>query len=155
ELVKRAQELIPGTTSGQVAEALADGYTAAEIDRALDEVPEHNRKSGNLPVKGWGWIRRTLANFRKQGGAPPKREPPAPPPPARKPAATPEPLAPVTREELADRGPSSRQEGYLGRFNRLRLGGAVRNGQVSPELLGTIPADLLAAPEVAAAGPGA
>jgi hypothetical protein len=75
ELVKRVQELIPGTTPGQIAEALADGYTPAEVDRALDEVPEHNRKPGNLRVQGWGWIRRTLANFRKQGGAPPKRDP--------------------------------------------------------------------------------
>jgi hypothetical protein len=155
ELVQRAQELIPGTTPGQVAEALADGYTPVEVDRALDEVPEHNRKPGNLPVKGWGWIRQTLANFRKQGGAPPKRAPQAPPPPARKPAPKPEPPAPLTPEELADLVAGCRQEGYLGHFHRRQLGGAIRNGQISPQLLVTISADLLAAPEVAAGGSGA
>src|SRR5262249_22720081 len=132
ELVKRAQDLIPGTTPGQVAEALADGYTPVEVDRALDEVPEHNRQPGNLPGKGWGWLRRTLATLRKQGGAPPRREPKAPPRAARKPAPKPEPLNPLTPGELAELVAGCRVAGYLGHFHRLRLGGAVRNGQISP-----------------------
>jgi hypothetical protein len=151
ELVQRAQELIPGTTAGQVAEALADGYTAAEVDRALDEVPEHNRKPGNLRVKGWGWIRRTLANFRKQGGAPPKRELKEPPPARPKPP--PEPSAPpklLSAEQVAELVAACCRLGPEGRFNRIGLGMAIRGGEIPAELMATIPAELLAAPEVTA-----
>jgi hypothetical protein len=153
--VKRAQELILGTTPGQVAEALADGYTPAEVDRALDEVPEHNRKPGNLPVKGWGWIRRTLANFRKQGGAPPKRPTSQPASAAPKPAAEPPgPLPKLLPEELARLIEQSGQPGTLGRLAASQIRRAVHDAQVSPELLGTIPPALLAGSEVPAGGSG-
>jgi hypothetical protein len=153
ELVKRAQELIPGTTPGQVTEALADGYTPAEVDRALDEVPEHNRKPGNLRVKGWGWIRRTLANFRKQGGAPPQREPRPPAPPARK---APEPEAPLPQllpAELAAliaqarEGPIPLRRLAVGQIRR-----ALHDGAIAAELIPTIPGEILAGSEVPAGG---
>jgi hypothetical protein len=156
ELVKRARELIPGTTAGQVAEALAEGYTAAEVDRALDEVPEHNRKPGNLPVKGWGWIRRTLANFRKQGGAPPKREPRPPAPPAPKAPELEAPLPKLLPAELAAliaqtrEGPAPLRRLAVGQIRR-----ALHDGAIPAELIPTIPAAILAGSEVPADGSGA
>jgi hypothetical protein len=152
--VERAQQLIPGTSPGQVAEALAEGHTAAEIDRALDEVPVHNRRPGNLPIKSWGWIRRILANFRRQGGAPPKRENRPPAPPARRPAtAEAAPQLKLLPEQLAALVEQTREgPAPLRKLAASQIRRAVHDGLVPAELMASIPAEILAGLEVPASG---
>src|SRR5262249_42321530 len=107
-------------------------------------------------VKGWGWIRRTLANFRKQGGAPPKREPRPAVSPARKVPEPESPLPQLLPAELAAliaqtrEGPVPLRRLAVGQIRR-----ALHDGTIPAELMATIPGEILAGLEVPAVGSGA
>jgi hypothetical protein len=157
-LVARACGLIPDATPERVGVTIAT-YGGEWVGLALDQAEKRNQKPGKLPVRSWRYVLGILDNWRREGGppAPTTQAPPAPP--ARRPA--PEPAAPpsrLTAEEVADLlarcASAERMTAQLGRVS-LRI--ALREGTISPELLATIPEELLpppAGPEVPGAGPG-
>ena len=146
-LVARACDLIPDATPERVGVTIA-AYGAAWVGLALDQVEKRNRKPNMLPVRSWRFVTKIVENWRKEGGppAPPSEAPPAPPPrrPSPEPAAAPQPL---TAEEVADLlarcASAERMTAHLGRVG-LRI--AMREGAIGPELLATIPGELLAPP---------
>jgi hypothetical protein len=142
-LVERACRLVPLATPGRVAEVVAK-YGAEWVSRALDVVEKRNRKPGNKRVESWGFVLRTLKNWDKEGGPPPDPAPtPTPTAPARK-AAEGGPPHPLTAAEVADlvfacqSGPPSVTQRF-----RARLQLAVEEGSIPPELVATIPPELL------------
>ncbi len=155
-LVARACGLIPDATPERVGVTIAT-YGAEWVGQALDQAEKRNHKPGNLPVRSWRYVLGILANWRREGGppAPTTESPPAPP--SRRPS--PEPAAPpsrLTAEEVADLlarcASPERMTAQLGRVS-LRI--ALREGTIGPELLATIPGELLPPPaglEVPAAG---
>jgi hypothetical protein len=145
-LVKRACRLIAEATPGQVATAI--GEFTAEWDR----VEQRNRTPGKKPVTSWGFVLRILLNRRQEGWTPPE------PKPAPQPAAAPKtPAEPSARpqllsaEEVAGLVAACSRRSALGRLAAVRVRMAVRNGEVPAELVSTIPAEILAGPEVPAA----
>jgi hypothetical protein len=145
ELVARACTLVPDATVGRVAAAVRT-YGADWVRRALGVAEE--RKP---PVKKWRFILGILENWRTEGGLPPEK-PPAPAPAARRAAEPEAPVQPLTAEEVAALVAACSQGGYIGHWNRKMLGVRIRSGLIAPELVGTIPAEILSAPEVAAGG---
>jgi hypothetical protein len=156
-LVARACGLIPDATAERVGVTITT-YGAEWVGQALDQVEGRNRKPNKLPVRSWRFVLGILGNWQREGG-PPAPSPQAPPaPPVRRPA--PEPAAPsrLTTEEVAELvarcASTERMTAHLGRVS-LRM--ALRDGAIGPELLSTIPGELLpppAGPEVPGAGPG-
>lgn len=143
ELVDRACKLVPGATPGRVADVVGT-YGAEWTSRALDRVESRNRKPGNKPVKSWGFVLKTMANWRQEGGPPPEgprpAAPPAAPPP---PKAKPESPEPWTAKGLAQMleqclAPSR----SVSSFARGRVLKAIEDGLIPAELMATIPAEL-------------
>jgi hypothetical protein len=154
ELVDRACRLIPEVTPGQVRTAIGE-YTAEWVSLALDRVEHRNRTPGNKAVRSWGFVLTTLQNRRKEGWTPPAAKPATQPPAARKAFA--EPLAPqplLSAEQLAELVEQSSHRDVLGRLAASQIRRAILDGQVPAELMGSIPAAILAGLEVPAAGSG-
>ena len=152
-LIARACKLIPEASPGEVAHDIGK-YSAESVARALDRVEEVNRTSGRTRVHSWGFVVGILENRRKKGWTPP---PPKPAP--QQPAAAKAPAEPVgpppvlSTEEVAELvGQCRRRDTRTYASVRLRM--ALREGAIPPELLATIPADVLAGLEVPAAGSG-
>jgi hypothetical protein len=144
ELIARACKLVPKATPGRVIDAVAR-YGSVWLARVLDRVEERNRKPGNTPVRSWGFVLNTLANWKKEGGPPPADPAPAKATahPGRRAAEEPPP-APMTAEELAELLELCRagQRDVI-KFSRNQLRKAVASGSVPAELVATIPAELL------------
>lgn len=151
ELVGRACDLIPEATPTWVAAMVRD-FPADWFSRALDQVEARNRKPGNKPVAKRRYVEVTLEGYRSKGG-PPKQVAPTPAPaPARVPtgpslrAVVEAPREPFTAEEVAvfveqwRRGPVA----SLKTIARTNLRAAVEGGRVAPELVATIPPEMLA-----------
>lgn len=146
-LVARACGLIADATADRVGVTIAT-YGVEWVGQALDQVESRNRKPNKLPVRSWRYVLGILGNWRREGGppAPPTQAPPAPP--VRRAAAEPaEPPSRLTAEEVAELvarcESAERMTAYLGRVS-LRI--ALREGAIVPELVATIPAELLAPP---------
>jgi hypothetical protein len=152
-LIDRACKLIPEATPGKVLDAVSV-YGADWVSQALDVAERRpKRKDGNKPVYSWGFVLGTLKNWRREGGPPPEK--PTPAQPAAVPKAPAEPAAPAPKllpEQLAELLAQARQRGILGRLAATQIRMAAAEGRVPPELLATVPAELLVAPEVAAPG---
>jgi hypothetical protein len=147
-LIDRACKLIAEATPGKVLDAVLV-YGADWVSRALDVAEQRpRRKTGNKPVYSWGFVLATLKNWKREDGPPPA-PPPRPPPPPKPAAEAPRPPQLLSAEQVAELVAACSEPGYPGRFNRIRLGVSIRKGEIGPELLATIPAELLAAPEVA------
>ena len=113
---------------------------------ALDRVERRNRKPGNVPVRGFIFVLRTLENWRKEGG-PPAAEPARPTPratPRQTPTSALEPPRRMTAEELAELVARC-QTGDRVSINlaRTTLRMALKLGEIPPDLAATIPADLI------------
>jgi hypothetical protein len=148
-LVTRARALVPDATPKKVADAVAV-YGADWVRRALDVAERRPKKKlGNLAVQEWIYVLGILKNWKEEDGPPPEK----PPQPAAVPRASPEPSAPLPKllpEQLAElvakcsQGPQALRTLAVSQIRR-----AILDDLVPPELLATIPAELLAAPEVA------
>jgi hypothetical protein len=151
-LIDRACKLIPEATPGKVLDAVSV-YGADWVSRALDVAEQRpRRKTGNKPVYSWGFILSTLKNWRREGGPPPVAAPKLPPParPAAEPPAPPAQLLPEELAALVERtreGPAALRNLAASQIRR-----AVHDGSVPPELMASIPAEILAGPEVPAGG---
>lgn len=142
ELIDRALKLVPKATVGRVVDAVAT-YGSEWLARVLDRIEQRNAKPGNRRVESWGFVLTTLGNWKKEGGPPPVAPPlTAPVRPA--PVASPEAPQRLTAGELADlvagcqTGPPAAVK-----LNRIALRRAVESGDVPPELVATIPPELL------------
>jgi hypothetical protein len=82
DLISRACRLVPKATRGRVVDAVGT-YGSEWLTRALDRVEQRNKTSGNKPVRSWGFVLSTLANWKNEGGPPPEDSPPPPPAAAR------------------------------------------------------------------------
>jgi hypothetical protein len=156
ELLARAGALVPDVTAGILAHAVAT-YSADWVRQALGVAEERNRTAqsrGKHRVKGWSFIRGILENWRTEGGPPPEK--PAPPVPV--PKAPAEPSAPLPKllpEQLAEMLERSRQGPQaLRNLAVSQIRRAILDGQVPPELMATIPAEIRAGSEVPAAVSG-
>ncbi len=144
-LIRRGLALIPDATPDRIAAAMAT-YSADWVSRALDRVERRNRKPGMLPVKGLIYALRILEGWQKEGG------PPADPAPVAGASATarPAPRAAaegpskgLSGEEVAGIVEHCRGVGPLAKLARANLRAAVAGGRVGPELVATIPPELL------------
>jgi hypothetical protein len=125
-------------------------FGAEWVGRALDEVERHNRKPGNLPVKRWGFVLGVLANFRREGGPAPERPKPAVPAPPWRPTEPPVPSPPLSADQLGELVALARSpERVIARTGRAALRQAVGSGAIGPELVGLIPAEVMAPPAAA------
>jgi hypothetical protein len=149
-LCDRACKLIPEATPGKVLDTVSV-YGADWVRQALDVAERRpKRKDGNKPVYSWGFVLGTLKNWKREGGPPPEK--PAPPVPV--PKAPPEPLPSLPKllpEQLAE---MVKQAGQGDRVLRNLAVAAIRrailDGQVPPELMASIPAEIRAGSEVPA-----
>ena len=122
-------------------------YTAEWVSLALDRVEERNHEPGKKAVRSWGFVLGILQNRRQKGWTPPEAKPTPRPPAPVKASAEPSFRPPLlTAEQVAQ----CRQPGREARWARSGLRRAILDGQVPAELLSTIPAELLAGPEVPA-----
>jgi hypothetical protein len=146
ELIRFACSLIHAATPGRVLDVVSV-YGAEWVRRALEVVDARNHRPGKKPVSSWGFVLKTLENWQREGGPP---EQPAPPVPPAKPP--PEPTAPPPKllpAELLDLVAQCSQENpALRRMAVARVRRAILDGQIPPELIPTIPAEFLPAPEV-------
>jgi hypothetical protein len=141
-LYDRARRLVDDVSRGDVRDAVSV-FTAEWVGKALDVVERRNRKPGNVR-KPWGYVTGILWNRRKKGDWPddPRPAPKAPAP--RVQAAEDEPPRRLTAEELADLLAKCEEgDRFTKKAYRASLRLAVRDGVVPPELLATIPAELL------------
>jgi hypothetical protein len=151
-LIDRACKLIPEATPGKVLDAVSV-YGVEWVSRALDVAEQRpRRKTGNKPVYSWGFILSTLKNWQREGGPPPVAAPQLPPParPAAEPAAPQPKLLPEQLAALVEQtreGPAALRKLAASQIRR-----AVYDGTVLPELMASIPAEILAGPEVPASG---
>jgi hypothetical protein len=158
DLTSRACRLFPSPDDGPISRRVADvvGVFGAEwVAKALGRVEERNRKPGNKPVASWGFVLVTLNNWRKEGGpaAPPQvvAAPRAVPQVTPAEADQPNPLTPQELEGLIQQARNPNPT--LARFGLLTIHQHIAAGEVSTELLATVPAEMLpqAGPEVPAA----
>jgi hypothetical protein len=165
ELVDRACKLIPGehgADPGKVADAVAtSGYvawngevvTGADAVRyALDQVEYLNSRAsrdGKLKVFSWGKVLGILRNRQKEQWAPPAAEVVAAPvAPLAEPLPHHQPVSRLTAEDVAELVALCRNPvPALATIARSNLREAIAAGQVAPELVATIPAELLKDPK--------
>jgi hypothetical protein len=153
-LINRACGLVLEATPGQVATAI-DEFTAEWVSLALDRVEKRNRTPGKKPVTSWGFVLGILRNRRREGWTPPEPKPVTQQPTA--PKAPAEPSAPprlLTAEDVAGLVATGHESGHLGRIARVYLREAIHAGGIPADLMGMIPAEILAGWEVPAAGSG-
>lgn len=143
-LLKRARELVDGTSAGAIGDAVTV-FTAEWVGKALDVVEKRNRKPGNVR-KDWGYVLGILRNWRAKGG------PPDDPAPGRPPAAPTEAAggsqdgrkAPWSAEDLAGvLGQCREGPQPFRKIARANLREAIEEGLISPELVATIPPELV------------
>jgi hypothetical protein len=154
ELLARASALVPDVTEGILTYAVAT-YGADWVRRALGVAEERNRTSqsrGKHRVKSWSFVRGILENWRTEGGPPPEKPPPPPPAP-KAPVEVPPPATKLLPEQLAALVEQTREGPQpLRKLAASQIRRAVHDGLVPAELTASIPAEILAGPEVPACG---
>jgi hypothetical protein len=137
-LYERARQLLTDVSFGAVSDAVVV-FTADSVRRMLDLVEKRNRKLGNVR-KPWGYGLGILKKKKCEGWP---EEDPEPAKAAAKEVRKQEPLRRLTAEEVAELVILCKAPGPEARFARKGLVGSVKAGEIPPELVATIPADLL------------